>query len=117
MLEDATEYLEIFETIGEHEDLSALLDRRDDVDNIEQLAVDLQALINLHLLGLFTSIQSLITNDMRPALDNVPSGSMVPSPGQWRIREYLSWKKPGQFTRALIERAEQAVRDGDPGAA
>ncbi|HWV24331.1 MAG TPA: hypothetical protein VNZ58_09070, partial [Thermomicrobiales bacterium] len=98
-------------SIADDEDLGALKDMRDngEVGEIETLAASLKTIVD-GLVPRVTAIGGGITQGMKPAV-NVPAGQPVPPPATWTAREYLHWKHPGRFARALSARA---LSSGDP---
>jgi hypothetical protein len=116
LLQNAIDLLNGFVVIGNEEDLGELLDREDDIDNIQQLATDLINLVSTSLPAMYAAVQPLISDAMRPGLNDIARGEVAPAPDQWRVREYLYWKKSGRFTQALLERAQQAIDDSEEGA-
>ncbi len=97
--------------IVDDEDLGALKDMRDngEVAQIETLAASLKVIVD-GLVPRVVAIGSGITQGMKPAV-NVATTQPTPIPETWTAREYLHWKRPGQFAQALAARARAS---GDP---
>lgn len=93
------------------EDLLALKAMRDngDIDKITNMAAALaNTVVGLTAPGGYiSSIEGFIGEGMKPAV-NMNPGQPVSGPDAWTPREYLCWQKTGEFTKALIENAENS---------
>jgi hypothetical protein len=54
------------------------------------------------------TIGDIIGNALRPNVCTANPADPVPAPDTWQVRDFLHWKHPGRFIRALIETAGNA---------
>jgi hypothetical protein len=80
------------------------------LDDITNLSNELSTLVG-HLNPLTTStipqILDVITTKLRPVVDTANTTDPVPPPDQWQVRDFLHWKHPGRFIRALLTVAKE----------
>ncbi len=93
-------FLEAADPILAAEDEAAL--ETLDLDTVKNVGDDLQAVFD-QIQPVALSIGANILANMRPAV-NVGKGNPVPPSQFWRLREYLFWKRPGTFTKTLVQK-------------
>lgn len=115
VLKGFREFLDKIEPIADDEDLDALKDMRDsgEIGAIVATAEALKALVTDMTKipdGLVFQIGGVIGSGMKPGVDVAPGSPTLP-PVAWTAREYLHWRHPGKFARALLDRAEASGDD------
>jgi hypothetical protein len=107
---DARGLLDQLVTIAKDEDYEALTAMEDQLVNITEFDDQFQAIFN-YIPEIAVFIGFAISHNMRPNV-NGPVDSAVPPSHSWELRNYLSWKKPGDFAKKLLEKGKES---GDPG--
>ncbi len=101
------------------EDLSALQAMEGEVETINQISSDLTAVITrikgdgtLANLGMVPLFQQFISDINRPAIIKERADGKVGFPEQfWTLREFLSWRRSGDFTKELWDKAFDSGSD------
>uniref|UniRef100_Q01Z10 Putative transmembrane protein n=1 Tax=Solibacter usitatus (strain Ellin6076) TaxID=234267 RepID=Q01Z10_SOLUE len=103
ILKNMNDFLDQVTTIANAEDMDALEGFQGQINVINQTAAQLGDLVQ-NIPSVAVGIASSIGTGMKPAVD-APVGNPVPPPEVWSVRDFLSWKKPGVFSKALLDRA------------
>lgn len=90
--------------IAAAEDRDALMALEDQLGAITSVGDDLQAIFD-QIPFIVLPIGAGIMADMRPAV-NVGVNNVVPPSSFWELRNYLFWKRPGQFAKNLVRKAQ-----------
>lgn len=108
------------ETIAADEDLSALQGMAGEIGEINQIAVDLSAVIvmikgegaSLDDLGIVPEIVKLISETNKPSIVRPRADGNVGFPARyWSLREFLSWRRTGRFAKRLWDGAQASGSD------
>lgn len=103
IVRDVRDLLDQLIPIAAAEDKAALTGLQDQLGAITDVGNDLQAIFD-QIPFIVLPIGAGIMADMRPAV-NVGVNSAVPPSQFWELRNYLHWKKTGDFAKKLIEKA------------
>lgn len=104
VLKRMIDFLDKVEPIAAAEDLGALSAMEDEVDTINQTAEQLKEIVE-KIPDIAISIASGVGGGMKPSVC-VATGATIPPSEFWRVRNFLFWKKSGDFTKALIRKAK-----------
>jgi predicted amidophosphoribosyltransferase len=99
-------FLDQVTPIANDEDIEALKGFQGQIDVINQTASQLGSLVT-SIPQVAVGVASSIGTGLRPAVD-APPGAPVPPPEVWAVRDFLHWKKPGAFAKALLKRARES---------
>jgi len=107
------------DTIAAAEDLSALQAMSSEVDTLNQIAADLNAVLirikgdgTLSNLGIVPTIGELIGNVSKPAIVKPRvDGNVGFPPVFWTLRDLLSWRRSGRFAQTLWDQAAASGND------
>jgi hypothetical protein len=107
------------DSIAAAEDLDALKGMAGEVDTLNQIAADLNAIITtikgdgtLANLGIVPTFVSLISDISRPPIIRPRADGNVGFPEQfWSLREFLSWRRTGRFAKRLWDAAQASGQD------
>jgi hypothetical protein len=97
------------QTLADNEDCHGLEDFRDSgkMKKATDLSNQFAALIS-NVVSLAQQIFGIISQDLRPKFCTLDPNAPTPPPTEWPARDFLSWKKTGQFAKALIARANSS---------
>lgn len=106
LLSQMTKLMNELQPVLDNEDTGALKALADAgfADQLNTLSTELYNLIQ----GTFDAakgIATVIGQNLKPDVDTASPGDPVPPPTQWEARDFLHWKKSGQFLRNLLDAA------------
>lgn len=111
ILDSFNAFFDKIQPILDSEDLLGLKAMRDagEIDTITNMAGALaNTVVGLTAPGGYiTDITGYIGEGMKPTV-NMNPGNPIASPDAWSPRDYLFWQKTGDFTDALVKRAESS---------
>jgi hypothetical protein len=119
VLDRIRDLLARLDQIAADEDLEALKGMAGEVDTLNQIASDLNAIIitikgdgTLSNLGIVPTFADLISKASRPAIiRDRPSGG-IGFPGRfWNMRDFLAWRRSGKFAKRLWQAADASGND------
>lgn len=101
------------DTIAAAEDLDALMAMEGEVNTINEISANLDAVITrikgdgtLNNLGMVLDFQQAISSLNRPAIVKERSDGKVGFPERfWTLREFLAWRRSGDFAKELWDKA------------
>jgi hypothetical protein len=113
VLDTIRDLLDRLDQVAADEDLDKLKSMAGEVDTLNQIAVNLSAILvlikgdgSLTNLGIVPDIVDLIGARSRPAIVRPrPDGAVGFPPRFWTLRDFLSKRRTGRFARALWESA------------
>lgn len=106
VLSDIRTLLAQFQPIVESEDFDALNAIKDELGKVTEVDDQLQAIFD-QIPFIILPIGAGIMANMRPAVSSVSINDPVPQNNFWELRNFLYWKKTGDFAKKLLDKAKE----------
>lgn len=119
VLDTIRKLLDRLDQIAAAEDLAALQGLQGEIDTLNQIAADLNAIITtikgdgtLGNLGIVPQFATLIGDTSKPAIVKPRVDGKIGFPSRfWTLRDFLSWRRTGRFAKQLWDSAQASGND------